>query len=74
MRSFRLPFPRRKSPRRMDDGNKWRTATSAAGSHLGANWIRPDSLKRKWRAVVDQMATLKADHILVAESNLVLAA
>jgi hypothetical protein len=37
-------------------------------------WIRPDSLKRKWRAVVDQMATLKADHILVAESNLVLAA
>jgi hypothetical protein len=58
----------------MDDETKWRTATSAAGCHSGANWIRPDSLKRKWRAVVDQMATLKADHILVAESNLVLAA
>ena len=43
-------------------------------SHSGATWIRPDSLKRKWRAVGDQMATLKADHILVAESNLSLAA
>jgi hypothetical protein len=58
----------------MDDGNKWRTRNVCRQSHSGANWIRPDSLKRKWRAVVDQMATLKADHILVAESNLVLAA
>jgi len=58
----------------MDDGNKWRTRNVRRQSHSGANWIRPDSLKRKWRAVVDQMATLKADHILVAESNLVLAA
>ena len=31
-------------------------------SPLGANWIRPDARKRKWRAVVDQLATLKADH------------
>ena len=29
----------------------------------GANWIRPGSLKCKWRAVVGQQATLKADQI-----------
>ena len=32
-------------------------------SSLGANWIRPGSLKCKWRVVVDQWATLKADQI-----------
>lgn len=40
----------------------------------GANWIRPGRLKCKWRAVVGQQATLKADHKLFAEENLVLAA
>ena len=30
----------------------------------GANWVRPDSLKWKWRAVVGQLATLKADHTI----------
>jgi len=40
----------------------------------GANWIRPDSKKRQSRVVVGQLATLKADHILCAEDNLVLAA
>src|SRR5262245_29790196 len=40
----------------------------------GANWFRPDDMKYSWRAVVDQLATLKADHILRAESNLSLAA
>ena len=44
------------------------------GRYSGANWIRPDSKKCKLRAVVGQMATLKADHNLVAESNLALAA
>jgi hypothetical protein len=58
----------------MDDGNKWRKQRPPLKATSGANWIRPDSLKRMWRAVVDQMATLKADHILVAESNLSLAA
>ena len=28
---------------------------------LGANWIRPGSMKCRWRAVVGQQATLKAD-------------
>ncbi len=28
---------------------------------LGANWIRPGSLKCWWRVVVGQLATLKAD-------------
>ena len=41
----------------------------------GRNWIRPDSLKCKWRTVVGQLATLKADQInLIAEDNLALAA
>jgi hypothetical protein len=41
----------------------------------GANWIRPDSLKRKWRAVVGQLATLKADQISsIAEDSYALAA
>ena len=30
----------------------------------GANWNRPDGLKRRWRAVVGQLATLKADYKL----------
>ena len=30
----------------------------------GANWVRPDGLKRKWRVVVGQQATLKADQYL----------
>jgi hypothetical protein len=30
----------------------------------GANWIRPGRLKCKWRAVVGQQATLKADQII----------
>ena len=42
--------------------------------YSGANWIRPDSKKCKSRVVVGQSATLKADHNLVAESNLALAA
>jgi len=41
----------------------------------GANWVRPDSLKRKWRAVVGQLATLKADQISsIAEDSYALAA
>jgi hypothetical protein len=43
--------------------------------HSGANWLRPDSLKRKWRAVVGQLATLKADQISsIAEDSYALAA
>ena len=33
-------------------------------AHPGANRIRPGSLKWKWRAVVGQLATLKADQNL----------
>ena len=29
---------------------------------LGVIWIRPDVMKRRLRVVVDQWATLKADH------------
>ena len=39
----------------------YRHAESAYGNP-GANWIRPDRLKCKWRAVVGQRATKKADH------------
>jgi hypothetical protein len=31
-------------------------------------------MKRKWRVVVDQLATLKADQISIANSNYALAA
>src|SRR5437588_688693 len=34
----------------------------ADGNFRGRNWIRPGSLKWKWRAVVGQLATLIADH------------
>ena len=41
----------------------------------GRNWIRPDSLKCKWRIEVGQLASLKADRIiLIADNNLALAA
>jgi hypothetical protein len=40
----------------------------------GANWIRPDSLKRCWRVVVGQLATLKADQTVSAEDTYALAA
>jgi hypothetical protein len=41
----------------------------------GANWVRPDSLKRKRRAVVGQLATIKADRISsIAEDTYALAA
>jgi hypothetical protein len=41
----------------------------------GANWIRLDRLKRKWRVVVGQQATLKADHqFLIGEPNFAMAA
>ena len=61
---------------------KWRGYMVAGGRpglpglFLGGEiWIRPDSLKWKWRVVVGQWATLKADHTnLLAEDNLVLAA
>jgi len=34
------------------------------GHELGATWFRPGRLKCKWRAVVGQQATLKADQYL----------
>ena len=36
----------------------------------GANWVRPDRLRRRWRAVVGQQATLKADHYLSCQQQL----
>ena len=40
------------------------TRTEPKQRTLGANWIRPGSLKCRWRAVVGQRATLKADQKL----------
>jgi len=34
-----------------------RIALTGKAFREGANWIRPDAWKRKWRAVVDQQAT-----------------
>ncbi len=42
----------------------------SAGGELGST----GQLNGKWRVVVGQRATLKADYTLVAEDNLVLAA
>ncbi len=41
-----------------------RTMARGVCGHPGANWVRPDSLKCGWRAVVGQLATLKADQNL----------
>jgi hypothetical protein len=38
------------------------TSKTDACQKEGANWVRPGSLKCKWRAVVGQLATIKADH------------
>jgi len=42
---------------------------------LGVIWIRPDDVKRGLHVVVDQLATLKADHnFLIADESFALAA
>ena len=43
---------------------------SCVGGELGST----GQLNGKWRVVVSQRATLKADYTLIAEDNLVLAA
>jgi len=40
----------------------------------GGDWIRLGYHKSKWRAVVDQLATIKADHLSTAEKSFALAA
>lgn len=40
----------------------------------GGDWNRLDYRKLRWRAVVDQLATLKADQILTADKSFALAA
>ena len=57
---------------------RWSIASRAAGCYScwrvsGANWIRPGSVKCRWRAVVGQQATQKADQNLTA-NNMALAA
>ena len=51
-----------------DEGEKsaWPTAQQ---TKPGANWIRPGRLKCKWRAVVGQQATLKADQKIICRGK-----
>src|SRR4051812_35276709 len=59
------PWPRQQQASKIADEETstfWFFGPSVLVFPTGANWIRPDAEKRKWRAVVDQLATLKADH------------
>src|SRR5258708_38802611 len=68
-RLHRMVDERNKAPR-TEEPRRWNSLGSLGFwfldifclCHPGANWIRPDAGKRRWRAVVDQLATLKADH------------